>query len=238
MQCVILAGGLGTRLGHRTADRPKPMIEVAGEPFIRHQLRLLHDGGIDDVVVCIGYRGLLIEDEVARHSPPGMNVRCLSDGERLRGTAGAIRRAVEHGHTDERFMVLYGDSYLLVNFADVWAAFDGDCYDGLMTVWRNDSRDESNAAVGDGRIVAYHKSAGGVSHPCMSHVDYGLGIVNAEQLLELVPPGATHDLADVYETLAARGRLQAYEVDERFHEIGSELGLAQLDRLLRLEPQR
>jgi NDP-sugar pyrophosphorylase family protein len=232
MQCIILAGGLGTRMSHRTADRPKAMIEVAGEPFIRHQLRLLGDGGFDDVVICVGYRGLLLEDEVATHTPLGMSVRCISDGERLRGTAGAIRRAIEHGLTDERFAVLYGDSYLLVNFADVWTLFDSEQYEALMTVWRTGSFEDSNAGVADGRVVVYRKGASVSNHPSMSHIDYGLGIVCADAMLDLVPPGVSYDLADVYETLAANGRLQAYEVDERFHEIGSEAGLVELDRLL------
>jgi NDP-sugar pyrophosphorylase family protein len=238
MQCIILAGGLGTRMAHRTVDRPKAMIEVAGEPFIRHQLRLLSDRGIDDVVICVGYRGLLLEDEVARHAPQGMNVRCISDGQRLRGTAGAIRRAVEHRLTDDQFAVLYGDSYLHVDFADVWASFDGKQYHALMTVWRNDERDTSNAGVSDGRVVVYRKGGSGSNHPCMNHIDYGLGIVTSAAVLDLVPPGVPYDLADVYEAMAADGRLQAYEVDQRFHEIGSEAGLAELDRLLKVEMQR
>lgn len=248
MQCIILAGGLGTRMAHRTVDRPKAMIEVAGEPFIRHQLRLLSNRGIDDVVICVGYRGLLLEDEVARHAPQGMNVRCISDGDRLRGTAGAIRRAVEHGLTDDQFAVLYGDSYLHVDFADVWASFDAEQYRALMTVWRNDDRDNSNAGVGDGRVVVYRKidnasnhpgmKQPGMNHPCMNHIDYGLGIITSAALLDLVPPGVSYDLADVYETMAADGRLQAYEVDQRFHEIGSEAGLAELERLLKVEMQR
>jgi NDP-sugar pyrophosphorylase family protein len=245
MQCIILAGGLGTRLGHRTADRPKAMIEVAGEPFVRHQLRLLHNGGIDEVVICIGYRGEVIEDEVARHCPEGMTVRCSSDGLRLLGTAGAIRLAVENGLTDEVFMVIYGDSYLLVDFADVWSSFDVGRYMGLMTVWRTDDpRDESNAGVSDGRVAVYRKGAkrsdhpAGSGHPSMNHIDYGLGILTAETVLDLVPPGVPHDLADLYETVAAQRCLQAYEVDQRFHEIGSESGLAELDRLLTPELHR
>jgi NDP-sugar pyrophosphorylase family protein len=238
MQCIILAGGLGTRLGHRTADRPKAMVEVAGEPFIRHQLRLLADGGIDDVVICVGYRGVLLEDEVDRHTPPGMAVRCISDGQKLRGTAGAIRRVVEHGLTNEHFAVLYGDSYLTVDYADVTSSFDEDRYDGLMTVWRNETVDESNAGVGDGRVVVYRKGPNRSNHPCMNHIDYGLGIVSSDALLELVPPGVPYDLADVYESMAANGRLQAYEVEHRYYEIGSESGLAELDRLLTLETQR
>jgi NDP-sugar pyrophosphorylase family protein len=215
VQCIILAGGLGTRLGDRTADRPKAMIEIGGEPFIRHQLRLLFGAGVDDVVICIGYRGLLVEDEVARHSPVGMKVRCISDGQRLRGTAGAIRRAVEHGLTDEQFMVQYGDSSLSLDLDAVWRTFDVDHFDALMTVSRSDALDECDAGVGDGRVVVYRKDADRLNHPCMNHVDYGIGIFGADTLLDLVPPGVPYDLADLYETIAVHGRLQAFEVDQR-----------------------
>jgi NDP-sugar pyrophosphorylase family protein len=238
MQCIILAGGLGTRLGDRTADKPKAMVTVAGEPFLRHQLRLLYDGGVRDVVICIGYRGLLIEDEIARHCPPGMSIRCISDGQRLRGTAGAIRRAVEHGFTDDRFMVLHGDSYLTADLGDVWRSFDSDNFRCLMTVWRGGIHEACNAGLGDGRVVVFRKGESRSYHPSMNHIDCGLGIIGAEVLLELVPPGVPFDLADVYESVAAQGQLQAYEVEERFHEIGSESGLAELDRLLRLQSQR
>ena len=239
MQCIILAGGLGSRMGHRTADRPKAMIEVAGEPFIRHQLRLLSAGGIDDVVICVGYRGGLILDEVTRFCPDGMTVRCSFDGPELLGTAGAIRLAVERGLADEVFMVLYGDSYLVVNFADVWAAFDDEQHLGLMTVWRtDDTRDQSNAGVSDGKVVVYRKGADHANHPTMNFIDYGLGILTADTVLDMVPARVPHDLADLYETVAAKRQLQAYEVDQRFHEIGSESGLAELDRLLTMELQR
>lgn len=183
MQCVILAGGLGTRMGGRTVDRPTAMIDVSGEPLIRHQLRLLYAQGFDDVVVCIGYRGVLLEDEVARHSPLGMSVRCISDGERLRGTAGAIRRAAERGFTDDRFAVVSGGSDLLVNIGKVWSAFDDEHYDAL-TVRRGD----------------------------MNLADCGLSINTTAALLDLVPPGVPYDLSDVYDSIAAQGRLQAYDM--------------------------
>jgi NDP-sugar pyrophosphorylase family protein len=72
----------------------------------------------------------------------------------------------------------------------------------------------------------------------LTYIDYGLGVLTADAVLDLVPTGVPHDLAGVYGTIAAQGRLQAYEVHERFHEIGSESGLAELDRLLTSEFQR
>jgi N-acetyl-alpha-D-muramate 1-phosphate uridylyltransferase len=239
VQVVILAGGLGTRMGQRTAERPKAMIEVAGEPFIRQQLRLLGEAGIDEVVISIGYLGQLIEAEVEVNHPAGMRVRCVSDGTSLRGTAGAIRRLVADGFTDDQFMVLYGDSYLRVDFGDVWRSFTPPRYSALMTVWRNENELEaSNAVVVDGRVGVYRKGSGAAGHPAMEHIDYGLGILTFDTVLDLVPADKPSDLAHLYQRIAAAGRLQAYEVDERFYEIGSETGLLELDRLLSRELQR
>lgn len=240
MQCIILAGGLGTRVSHRTGGRPKAMIEVAGEPFIRHQLRLLRDNGVNDVVVCTGHRAELIEAEMADHAPRGMTVRFSHDGRQLLGTGGAIRRAVADGLADEVFMVLHGDSYLRIDFADMWEWFDSEHHRALMAVWHNDDEfDASNAAVRNGRVVVYRRSSSKTGHPTMNYVDYGLGILTADAVLDLIPAEDAHDLGVLYGTLASRGQLQAYEVDQRFPDIGSASGLLELDRLLKTDvPQR
>ena len=129
----------------------------------------------------------------------------------------------------------------VVDFHDVWTAFDAERHLALMTVWRNDDALEpSNAAVRHGRIVVYRKGANGpghAGHPSMNFIDYGLGILTADAVMTLTPAQVPHDLSSLYETIAARGRLQAYEVGQRFHEIGSEAGLAELDRLLTVELQ-
>lgn len=218
---------------------PMPMIPVAGEPFIRHQLRLLQEGGVDDVVVCIGPDGESVEEEVTRHQPDGMTVRCSRASSQLLGTAGALRRVVSDGLVDERFMVLNGGSYLRLDFADVWEWFDTAHHLGLMTVWHNEDQFEtSNLAVRNGKVVVYRKRSIRSSHPSMSFIDYGLSILTAEAVLDLVPAGEPNDLAALYSNISAFGQLQAYEVDQRFHEIGSAHGLAELDRLLTRELQR
>jgi NDP-sugar pyrophosphorylase family protein len=215
------------------------MIDVDGKPFIRHQLRLLADAGIDDVVICVGPGAEVIEDETARHCPNGMLVRCSRDGPTPLGAAGATRRAVENGLADEQFMVLYGENCVRVDYAHMWASFDSTQHDGLMTVRRNpDPSATSNAGVRDGRIVVYRDSVDGTNHPSMKYIDNDIGILSADAVLALVPLGARYDLPTLYETMATRGRLQAYEVDDRHHEINSEAGLAELNRLLTLGRQQ
>ena len=170
---AILAGGLATRLQPITASLPKALVEVAGEPFIRHQLRLLRSNGVTNVVLCVGHLGQLIEDAVRASPLEGLDVQVRSDGPRLLGTAGALRAVVPH--LGDAFFVLYGDSYLTCDFGRVQQTFESTRHLGLMTVFRNEGRwDRSNVEFRAGRIVAYDKRA---PTPEMQHIDYGLGIV-------------------------------------------------------------
>jgi N-acetyl-alpha-D-muramate 1-phosphate uridylyltransferase len=222
----ILAGGLGTRLGERVADTPKPLLEVAGEPFLLHQLRLLARHGAERVVLCVGYLGDRIETEIGAERF-GVEIEYSHDGPGLDGTLGALRRA--RGLLGERFLILYGDSYLRLDYgAAVKAWIAGGCV-GLMAVLKNDGRwDTSNAVEANGRVVAYDKQS---PTPEMSWIDYGLGGLEA-RALDLVPADE-RDLAVLYMHLAANGELCAYEARERFYEIGRPEALAETDAFLR-----
>jgi len=219
---AILAGGLATRLRPLTETVPKALLEVAGEPFIAHQLRLLAREGVAEAVLCLGYLGEQVVDFVGDGGRFGLRVRYSHDGDRLMGTGGALRRALPL--LGERFFILYGDSYLDIAYAPVAAAFAASGLDGLMTVYGNEGRyDTSNVVFADGRIVFYSKK---VKRPDMRHIDWGLGLLKAE-ILERHPADQPFDLADVYTGLVEAGRLAGYEVGHRFYEIGSHEGLAE-----------
>jgi len=204
------------------------MVEVAGEPFIAHQLRLLVREGIGDIVLCTGYLGEMIEAFVGNGAAFGCRVRYSSDGETLLGTGGALRRALPM--LGETFWVMYGDSYLDISFAPVFQAYEASGLPALMTVFGNEGRwDTSNVEFAGGRILRYNKVD---RTPAMSYIDYGLGIVAAETMRSQAP-GAAFDLADLYRDLAQQGALAGYEVTQRFYEIGSPAGLAEADSYLR-----
>jgi len=230
MQCVILAGGLGTRMARFTAATPKALIPVGGEPFLRHKLRQLGDNGIDDVILATGHLGEQIEAEVSSHHPEGMRVRCVPDGPDLLGTAGSLRRLSDMELLDDVFMLTYGDSYLTCDHAEVARAFDRDRFDGLMTVWSVSGTSESGNCAFDGDVVISYQKGGDVAD--LGWIDYGLSVLTRSALDESVPPGAAADLAAVFGRLAASRRLQAFPVTERYHEIGSEEGLQELDGIL------
>jgi NDP-sugar pyrophosphorylase family protein len=225
---ALLAGGLATRLRPHTLQVPKAMIEVAGEPFIAHQLRLLRREGVSRVVLCVGYLGEQIEACVKDGSEHDIAVDYSYDGPKLLGTGGALRKAIPK--LGEEFLVMYGDSWLDTNFSPVVDAFRNSGKPALMTVFRNDGHwDVSNVWYEDGSIRRYDKHE---RLPQMRHIDWGLTAVKADLLLQQNADSA-FDLADVYSGLSRRNELAGHEVTTRFYEIGSLEGLRETDALLR-----
>lgn len=225
---AILAGGLATRLRPLTGKIPKSMVEVAGEPFIAHQLRIAAREGIRDVVICAGHLGGQIETFVGNGARFGCRVRFSFDGESPRGTGGALRHALPL--LGDRCMVMYGDSYLDTDFRAVHGAFIAAGRPALMTVCRNEGRwDTSNVEFTGGKLVTYDKTD---RTSAMRHIDYGLGAIETKAVREWPAPDP-FDLADVYRDLSRRGMLAGCEIRERFYEIGSPGGLAETDAFIR-----
>jgi len=225
---AILAGGMATRLRPITEKIPKLLVEVAGEPFFSHQLRLLKKNELTRIVACVGYLGDMIVDQYGDGSKWGVQIDYSFDGEKLLGTGGALIRALPK--LGEAFYVLYGDSYLPINYQAVGRAFLDSGKPGLMTVFENrEAYDASNIWFEDGRIKLYSKKE---KVPQMRHIDYGLSLFRAATF-EDCPRDAVVDLASVQADLVRRGELAGYEVKDRFYEIGSHAGLNDLDQLLR-----
>jgi NDP-sugar pyrophosphorylase family protein len=229
-QCVILAGGLGTRMRPLTETCPKTLLPVAGRPFAYHQLHWLGAQGITEVVYSIGHQGGLIRRYWDQEPPPIAKIRYVDEGEQLRGTAGALRLAHEQGVLDERFFVIYGDSFLPVEFAPIWKAFEASGRPALMTVLRNEGRwDRSNVIYQPGRVVRYDKNAA----PGMQYIDYGLSCFRRDVFDE----STYSDLAALFHELSMQGKLAGFEVHERFYEVGSPAGLRDLEQYLEAAPR-
>ncbi len=225
---AILAGGLARRMRPLTEDVPKSLLKVDGEPFLAHQLRLLVEQGVRDIVICCGHLGEQIEAFAGNGSMFGCGVRYSYDGDALLGTGGALRRALPL--LGESFFVMYGDSYLLADPVRAWKAFLTSRQPALMTVLRNDGLwDASNVEMRDGKVVCYDKLRRG---PEVRFIDYGLSVIRASAL-EAWPDGEPFDLAAVMAGLAAEGKLAAHEVHGRFYEIGSPEGFQDTERMLR-----
>jgi NDP-sugar pyrophosphorylase family protein len=224
---AILAGGIASRLRPVTERIPKSLIEINGEPFLAHQLRLLRSRGVERAVLCAGHLGEAIRNFAGNGSAFGIELDYSFDGPTLRGTGGAIHQALPL--LGESFLVVYGDSYLPCDYAAVASAFESSGKLGLMTVYRNQGQwDSSNVEFADGRIVAYDKRH---RTERMHYIDYGLGAFRREAF-DAIAPGSVCDLADIYQDLLARGELTAVEQTERFYEIGSFAGIEDLSKAL------
>jgi N-acetyl-alpha-D-muramate 1-phosphate uridylyltransferase len=218
---IILAGGMATRLGDISRTTPKALIDVNGEPFVFHQLRLLKERGISRIILCVGHLGDQIRQHVRNGSLFGLEVQYSFDGPRLLGTGGAIKKALKQIDAPA-FFVLYGDSYLECDYAAVQGAFEVSGKMGLMTVFRNDGQwDSSNVEFIDGRIFAYDKKK---PTERMCYIDYGLGVFRREAFASVME-NEPFDLAILQQDLLKADQLAGYEMCQRFYEIGSPAGL-------------
>ena len=225
---AILAGGLATRLRPATDKMPKALLSVAGEPFLAHQLRLLHSEGFRNLVICAGHLGETVQAKIGDGKTFGLHIDYSFDGPTLLGTGGALKHALPR--LGEKFLVIYGDSYMPVDYAAIVQAFVESGKPALMTVFQNEGRwDTSNLWFDRGEIHRYDKKFRITE---MRHVDYGIAVLS-RSVFDSFRDDAVFDLADVYSRLVSEKQMAAYEVKQRFYEIGSPGGLAELDSLLR-----
>ena len=226
MRVAVVAGGRATRLGGLTDGTPKSMLVVRDKAFIEHQIDMLTAWGLSDLVLCLGH----LHDQIVTHLGDGS--RCgvrieysIEDGPL--GTAGALKKARDL--LGPVFLVVYGDSYLFLDFAAVARYFQLNGKLGLMTVYKNHDRfDRSNAAIHRGLVTRYDKRGNSQDLTC---IDYG-AIILRQEALDLVPDGVAHSMENLFCDLIARQELLAYEVNQRFYEIGSPAGLRDFEDYL------
>jgi NDP-sugar pyrophosphorylase family protein len=227
LKAVILAGGLGTRLRPLTNTIPKAMTPVLGKPFIDYQVELLRRSGITELVVCVGYLGEVIEQHLGDGRGFGVSVEYSHDGPELLGPAGAIRAAGEL--VGDRFFVTYGDSYLRAPYGAIMDALTRSDLLGVMAVFRNDNRfGNSDVAIERGMVVRYEKKnrASG-----MHWINFGVTALRKEALA-FIPPGRPCGEEEFYGRLIERRELAAFQVAERFYEIGTPASLAEFERFI------
>jgi NDP-sugar pyrophosphorylase family protein len=225
---VILAGGLATRMQPRTLTLPKAMLEVAGRPFVAWQLEALARHGYERVLICVGHLAEQLRDHVGDGSDFGLAVEYSEDGPKLLGTAGALRRALPL--LESTFLVTYGDSYLPFDYSAPLRDLEAHPEAlGSMSVFENRGRwDASNTRV-EGQLVASYEK--GATSPDVTFIDYG-AIALRREVIAALPEGEPLGLDGVQADLARSGRLRALVAHERFFEIGSEAGLAELSKKL------
>jgi len=227
VQAVILAGGLGTRLRPLTNGVPKAMVVVHGKPFLEYQIKLLVNAGITSLVICIGHLGHLIREYFGDGGKFGVDIGYSDDGHSLLGTAGALKRA--EPLLDDDFFLIYGDSYLFLDYRMIVNFFRRHSELGLMVVYRNqDWREPSNVVADGGFVIAYDKET---RTPEMTYVNYGASVLR-KKALECIPARRPSAQEELYRDLIRQRQLLAYEVYEPYYEVGSPEGLAAFERLV------
>lgn len=217
---AILAGGLATRLYPISKMRPKSLIDIAGKPFIFRQLDYLKKQGMEHVVICIGHLGETIRAEVGPGKKFGLKIDYSEDGPVRLGTGGAIKKATTL--LDDNFFILYGDSFLPINFSQIENAYRSVNKKGLMTIFKNDNQlDSSNVLYLDGKLIEYNKRAPSAA---MAHIDYGLTILS-KNTLSIYGDNQVFDISDLYHQLSVRDELHGHLISDRFYEIGSIAGI-------------
>jgi NDP-sugar pyrophosphorylase family protein len=226
MQAVILAGGKGTRLQKAVGDAPKAMAPVNGKPFLEHQLTLLRDAGVEEAVLCLGYKAEVIRSYFGDGSRVGLQLRYSVEEEPL-GTGGALVNAAPF--LQDAFLLTYGDAYLLLDYRDIMTSFLRSGLHGLMVVYKNrDQFDASNTVVADGRVVFYSKRE---KRPDMVFIDAGLSVFH-RSALAYAPEEKSFDLSRLFVRLIEEKQMAAYETGQRFYEIGSPGSLEEFRRFL------
>ncbi|MCX7833379.1 MAG: sugar phosphate nucleotidyltransferase, partial [Ignavibacteria bacterium] len=219
------AGGKATRLYPLTYDIPKSLLDIAGKPFIYRQFEIFKRNNIKKVVLCLGVHGKKIEDYIKgqKNFFSDFEIYYSYDYPDLLGTGGSVKNAFKY--LGNSFFVIYGDSYLNINFTDVSSLFEISNKLGLMTVFKNSGLyDKSNVVFQNGKIIEYDKMR---TNENMKYIDYGLGILN-KKAFEPFKTEKKFDLVEVYKYLIRIDELIGYEVKERFYEIGSKKGLEEL----------
>lgn len=224
---AILCGGLSTRLKEKTKNTPKALLEIAGKTFIDWQIELLVEKDIENVVLCVGHFGRNVEGYVGDGSKYGLEIAYSYDGDELLGTGGAIKKALPK--LGDAFFVMYGDSYLDVDFNAVAQHFDALGKDCLLTIFKNEGKfDKSNIVYKNGNIIKYDKTE---KDPEMQYIDYGLVLMKKE-CFEVFKDTSSFDLSEVFKKMISEGKATGYEVTKRFYEIGSFEGLKETEEHL------
>ena len=232
MQAVILAGGLGTRLGPLTRKMPKPMVPVAGVPYLEHQLRLLARQSFHDVLLLTGYLGEQIESYFGNGARLGLRLRYAREP-RPQGTGGALRAA--RRDLAESFLLLYGDSLLPIQYAAAARRLKDSAALGAIVVYRDPAGETTvrpNVALDRSGLVTRYDKTSAVD-PALEYVEAGVSCFRRE-VLDLLPGAGPASFEEcVFPRLIDRRQLAALPTAHRFYDIGTPERLRAIEEYLR-----
>ena len=225
-QIVILAGGLGSRLGKLTKKNPKALIKINKKPFIYYQLKYLSKQGFKNVLICVGYLGDRIKKYVGNGKKFNLNIDYSVENKKLLGTAGCIRKASTI--LEDNFFIIYGDTFLPINFKNIQKFFKKKNSNAMITIFKNKNNlDKSNVSL-IGKKILYKKNS---KLKKMNYIEYGVSIFSKKLILQKKYKNYS-DLSDLFHILSKKSKLDYFIIKKRFYEIGSVIGLKQTKKFL------
>lgn len=226
MQIVILCGGLATRLGSLAKDIPKSMIEIQGKPFLEYQIENVKKHSITDIVLCIGHLSEQIKDYFGNGKKLGVNICYSYDKDKPLGPIGALKNA--ESLLQDTFFIMYGDSYVFVDFDKVYSYFKKQNKTALMVVYQNfDKFDTSNIIINNEKVAKY----GGEKTKETTYIDYGVSLFR-KKIFENIPADTFYLTNDLFSKLVKQKELLAYEVKKRFYHIGTPEALKEFKKYI------
>ncbi len=227
MQGVVLAAGEGTRLRPRTADKPKPMVEVGGRPILSRVLDDLLALGVDELVVVVGYRG----DRIREHygdGYEGVPVRYARQEPR-EGMAHALLQA--EPHVDGEFVVMDGDGVMDADLRPLVARQREPGTDGTILLQEVSAEEARSKAIverdSEGRVVEIEKEPADPPDPsyvAASAHTFAPSAFDACRAVERSPRGE-FELSDAIQRLADDGAVYGIEVDGWLRNVNTEADL-------------
>jgi glucose-1-phosphate cytidylyltransferase len=225
MKAVILAGGLGTRISEETTTRPKPMVEIGGKPILWHIMKIYSSHGINDFVVCCGYKGYMIKEyfanyflhmsdvtfdmqnnkmEVHQRNAEPWRVTLVDTGEQTM-TGGRLKRVAEYVKDEDAFCFTYGDGVANIDIS------------ALVNFHKNHGKDATVTAVQPAGRYGALRMVGNEVRGFVEKPQGDGGWINggffvlSSKCLDLLTDDTCIWEADPLKTLAANGELMAFE---------------------------
>lgn len=224
-QAVILAGGLGTRLGEATKHTPKPLLDAGGRPFLEYLVWNLKRHGITDILFSVGHKARKIMDHFGDGSAFGVRARYVVEQTPM-GTGGGLKLAREH--LQERFLVLNGDTLFDINYLDLAMRLDrGDALAALSLRSIDDASRYGSVVLEHGRVTGFREKVG--SGPGL--ISGGIYAMR-RQAVDRLPQGPCSIEEDLFAVLATESRLLGWAYDGFFLDIGLPETLAEAQTVL------
>lgn len=219
-QIIILNGGLGTRVKSISGNNPKCLIKFFGHTFLERQLKFIEKKGFNNVILCLGHKSEKILNTIKNIKFRKLKIHTSIEKKQL-GTGGAILNAFNY--LDDYFFVMYGDSYLRVNFKDIEKKFLKSKKNCLMTVIHKKfaKAHNPNILIENNFLKKYKKN-----EKKFNYIDYGLLIFKKNVFKNYKKKNKNIDLSEIIENLIMNKDIAFHKTNLTFFEIGSIKGIS------------